>query len=84
MHPNIIPIFILSPKVWVINPTIPGPKAPPKSPAIARYANIAVPPSGMPAEEMLMVPGHMIATEKPHIIQPIRPMMGFAVMDAII
>lgn len=39
---------------------------PPRSPAMASRANMAVPPMGIVPEVMLMVPGHMIPTEKPH------------------
>ena len=38
--------FKLSFAACVTSPTMPGPTAPPRSPAIARNANIAVPPSG--------------------------------------
>jgi len=63
-------------------PTRPGPAAPPRSPAIARNANIAVPPLGSLFERMLMVPGHMIPTEKPHRIQPVRQITGDPERDA--
>ena len=51
---------------------------PPRSPAIAKSANIAVPPVGNALEEMLIVPGHMIPTENPHTIHPASPMIGFS------
>ena len=41
-----MPLLILSPAIWVTRPTIPGPMLPPRSPAMARSANIAVPPAG--------------------------------------
>ena len=72
-----MPILILFPAFWVIRPTIPGPMLPPKSPAMARRENIAVPPVGKVFEEILIVPGHMIPTEKPHTIQPVNPITGF-------
>ena len=71
-----MPILILFPAFWVIRPTIPGPMLPPKSPAMARRENIAVPPVGKVFEEILIVPGHMIPTENPHTIQPISPIVG--------
>lgn len=43
-QPDSIPFCISLPAFWVIFPTIAGPSAPPRSPAIARSANIAVPP----------------------------------------
>ena len=60
-----------------------GPIDPPRSPAMARSANIAVPPVGIFAEDKLKEPGHMIATEKPHTIQPISPMIGLPDTEAI-
>ena len=42
-QPESIPFCISLPAFWVIFPTIAGPSAPPRSPAIARSANIAVP-----------------------------------------
>ena len=68
-----IPILRLSLKSPAISPTSPGPIEPPKSPAIASNANMAVPPVGNFFVEILIVPGHMIPTEKPHTIQPISP-----------
>ena len=76
ISPNPMPILILFPAFWVIRPTIPGPMLPPKSPAMARRENIAVPPVGKVFEEILIVPGHMIPTENPHAIQPISPIIG--------
>lgn len=73
--PHLMPILILFPAFWVIRPTIPGPILPPKSPAMARRENIAVPPFGNVFEEILIVPGHIIPTENPHTIQPISPMI---------
>ena len=49
---------------------------PPKSPAMASNANIAVPPVGTLLDVILIVPGHMIPTENPHAIQPISPIIG--------
>ena len=77
-----MPIRILFPALWVIRPTIPGPILPPKSPAMARRENIAVPPVGKVFEEILIVPGHMIPTENPHTIQPISPAAGLEDRDA--
>lgn len=71
-----MPIRILLFAFWVIRPTIPGPILPPKSPAMARRENIAVPPFGKVFEEILIVPGHIIPTENPHTIQPISPIVG--------
>ena len=74
--PASIPALRLSFALWVTRPTTPGPMDPPKSPAIASSANIAVPPSGILPEAMLMVPGHIIPTEKPQIMQPARLRSG--------
>ena len=71
ISPHLMPILILFPAFWVIRPTI----LPPKSPAMARRENIAVPPFGNVFEEILIVPGHIIPTEKPHTIQPTSPMI---------
>ena len=79
--PTPIPARILSPVYCVMRPTMPGPMLPPRSPAMARSANMAVPPAGNLSEEMLIVPGHMIPTEKPHMIQPTKPANGFADRD---
>lgn len=54
-------------------PTDIGPMVPPRSPAKAKKANIAVPPAGQACEEILMVPGHRIPTEKPHSAHPAIP-----------
>ena len=45
--PDSIPAFRSSFARCVTKPTIPGPTEPPRSPAMARSANIAVPPSGI-------------------------------------
>ena len=63
-HPTSMPDCKLSPAACVTTPTILGPIEPPKSPAMASRANIAVPPRGILRDEMLMVPGHMMPTEK--------------------
>ena len=65
-------------------PTMAGPMRPPRSPAIAKSANIAVPPVGNALEEMLIVLGYMIPTENPHTIHPTSPIIGFSENDAII
>ena len=62
-------------------PTMAGPMLPPRSPAIAKSANIAVPPVGNALEEMLIVPGHMIPTENPQIAQPNRLSRGFGTKE---
>ena len=77
-----IPVFKFPFALSATQPTTPGPLAQPKSPARAKKANIAVPPVGNAFEEMLIVPGHMIPTEKPHTIQPASPMIGFSENDA--
>ena len=82
MHPASIPFFKSLFAFWVILPTSAGPNAPPKSPAVARNANMAVPPPGSRLEQMLMEPGHIIPTENPHIMQPISPRRGLSEMDA--
>ena len=71
------PRWRLSPALWDTKPTIAGPIEPPISPAIAKKANIAVPPSGILAEERLIVPGHIIPTEKPQKIHPSKPIKGW-------
>ena len=68
----------LLPAFCVTNPTIAGPIEPPISPAIASNAKRAVPPAFILTDVMLIVPGHIMPTEKPHIIQPARPAMGLA------
>ena len=70
------PAFRFSPAFCDTVPTIAGPSAPPRSPASASSANIAVPPVGSVLEEMLIEPGHIIPTEKPHRMHPIRPSIG--------
>ncbi len=82
MLPDSIPDCRLSPACWETAPTRLGPNAPPKSPAMARKANKAVPPRGRRGEVMLIVPGHMIATENPQKTQPIRPRTGLEDRDA--
>ena len=59
-----------------ILPIIAGPIAPPKSPASARSANIAVPPVGSICDDILIEPGHIIPTENPHNAHPINPTHG--------
>ena len=82
IQPASTPFCKLSPKLCDTEPTMPGPKVPPKSPAMARSANIAVPPLGNLCDEMLMVPGHMIPTEAPQRIQPTRLIIGFGASEA--
>ena len=77
-----MPTWILPPNMSATFPTMAGPMLPPRSPAIAKSANIAVPPVGNAFEEMLIVPGHMIPTENPHTIHPASPMIGFSENDA--
>ena len=74
--PAKMPVFKLLPAFCEIIPIKPGPNEPPKSPDNARRANRAVPPTGIVFHEMLMVPGHMIPTEKPQIALPARPRAG--------
>ena len=76
------PFFRSPPARSATNPTDMGPMVPPRSPASARKANIAVPPAGQMREAMLMVPGHMMPTEKPHRAQPATPRAGAGVRDA--
>ena len=76
ISPKPIPARILFPVFCVTRPTIAGPILPPRSPAMASSANMAVPPRGNLCEEILMVPGHMMPTEKPHAIQPTSPVNG--------
>ena len=80
--PKKSPYWRLSPAFWEIIPTELGPIEPPRSPAMARRANIAVPPAGIFLEEILKVPGHMMATEKPHMMHPINAATGFLERDA--
>ena len=84
MLPASIPLWRLSPAIWVTFPTRLGPMEPPRSPAIASNANIAVPPLGNFFDEMLIDPGHMIPTEKPQNMHPKRLIMGLADSEAII
>lgn len=74
--PERMPICRLSPASCDTFPTITGPAEPPKSPAKARKANSMVPPLGRMEEDILIEPGHMIPTEKPHNITPINPKTG--------
>ena len=73
IRPIPMPARILFPVFCVTRPTIAGRMLPPRSPAMASSANMAVPPVGNFCEEMLMVPGHIIPTEKPQIMQPTSP-----------
>ena len=82
MQPASIPAFRSSPVFCVTNPITNGPMEPPISPAMARSANSAVPPSGILEDEILMVPGHIIPTEKPHTTQPIRFKRGYGARAA--
>ena len=63
-------------------PTMVGLTVAPRSPARARNANIAVPPLGQVAEEMLSEPGHMMPTARPQRAQPESPSMGEDERDA--
>ena len=69
--------------LWDTVPIMAGPTAPPKSPASARRANIAVPPVGSIWDEILIEPGHIMPTEKPHSAQPINPTSGMPAKPAI-
>ena len=82
MPPARRPAFRLLPKSWEMFPTSAGPAAPPKSPDMASIAKSAVPPLGILGEQTLIVPGHMIATEKPQRTQPKSPKSGRAESDA--
>ena len=82
MQPASIPAFRSSPVFCVTNPITNGPMEPPISPAMARSANSAVPPSGILEDEILMVPGHIIPTEKPHTTQPVRFKRGYGARAA--
>ena len=84
MRPTRSPILMLPPNKSATLPTIAGPIPPPRSPAIAKSANIAVPPVGKALDEILMVPGHMRPTENPQTTQPIRPTNGLFEKEAII
>ena len=76
MVPASRPALRLLLKTCEIFPTIAGPAAPPKSPDMASIAKSAVPPLGILGEQILIVPGHIIATEKPQNIQPKSPRIG--------
>lgn len=76
------PFFRSPPAAPDTNPTDIGPIVPPRSPASAKKANIAVPPLGQAREERLRVPGHMIPTENPHNAQPAIPATGYADRNA--
>ena len=78
MHPVNKPTRRLSPACCEKYPTMLGPKAPPISPATANSANKAVPPFGILGTVMLILPGHIIPTEKPHMMHPINPKIGIA------
>ena len=82
MVPASRPALRLLLKTCEIFPTIAGPAAPPKSPDMASIAKSAVPPFGILGEQILIVPGHMIATEKPQRIQPRSPSIGIEERDA--
>ena len=68
--------------LWDTFPIIAGPAAPPKSPARARSANIAVPPDGSICDEILIDPGHIIPTENPHNAHPNNPTNGILASPA--
>ena len=76
------PNFKFPPTASAILPTIVGQIDAPKSPASAKNANIIVPPLGHFCEEMLIVPGHIIPTAKPHTAQPIKPSIATDDKDA--
>ena len=76
------PIFRFSPVASATFPTIAGLIVAPRSPAIARKANMAVPPAGHLREEILIVPGHMIPTARPQRAQPTRPKIAQVASDA--
>ena len=44
---------------------------------------MAVPPFGHFREAMLIVPGHMMPTEKPHSAHPASPTAGKSAKDAV-
>ena len=77
-----MPTFRLSFAIDDTKPTRLGPALHPRSPPSASSANIAVPPVGNLSDEILMVPGHIIPTEKPQTIQPIKPAIGFDETEA--
>ena len=70
------PIFKLPSKNEDIKPVKVGPDEQPRSPAKARYANIAVPPFGKCSAAMEKTPGHKIPADKPHKAQAISEIMG--------
>ncbi len=82
IHPTNIPAFILSFAPCVTMPTTPEPMEAPKSPPIASSANNPVPPRGILLDATLIVPGHIIPTEKPQMIQPANPKTGLAEIAA--
>lgn len=77
-----IPLCMFPLLVPVQRPTKEGPNVPPASPARARSANSAVPPLGMRAEVMLIEPGHIMPTARPHNMQAIRLKIGIGDSDA--
>ena len=79
---NSKPIFRFPPMESAIVPTIAGLTVAPKSPANARKANIAVPPFGHFCDEILIVPGHIIPTDKPQSAQPTSPIIEIGDSDA--
>ena len=76
------PVLRFPPAISERLPTIAGLTIAPVSPANAKNANIAVPPLGHFCEDMLIDPGHIIPTAKPHSAQPARPRIGVADKDA--
>ena len=77
------PIFKLPPAKSENIPTIDGPIEPPKSPANAKNANIAVPPVGHFCAEILRVPGHIMPTESPHNAHAINPKIATGAKEAV-
>ena len=77
------PALRLSPAFSDTTPTMAGPAEAPASPDIASRPKRAVPPRGILADEMLIVPGHMIATENPQRIHPRRPTAALLDRDSI-
>ena len=77
------PIFRLPPAISEKLPTIAGLTVPPKSPANAKKANIAVPPCGHFWEERLIVPGHIMPTPNPQRAHPVSPRIGKGEREAI-
>ena len=72
------PTCKLFPAFWEMTPIRLGPMEPPKSPASAKNANIAVPPYGIVFAARLKEPGQSIPTEKPQIAHPKRPIIGLS------